>query len=164
MKRTLTLIVLMALSFPSHAQETGILHLIPLHLELPADWDFDGSSNPIQGRNPNGEILLITIVRQREDGTPRDSAQSILDSVLIDFMQSFVKQKKYTVVRDLTPIPVPEGKAGVSLIAKVNNRKFFNQYSLASEGVGFYISHEGPGEAIEAAKQFDKYLTKQTWD
>lgn len=39
---------LLHLPFIAHAEDVGILHLRPLHLQLPPTWQFDSNKTPLK--------------------------------------------------------------------------------------------------------------------
>ena len=163
MIRSIFLVLSLFLVNPVFGTETGTLHLTPLHIDLPNTWNFNNSSNPIEGKSTSGEVLQISILRQRDDGKPRDKAIEVIKMGL-QHMQSIASKNGYKIIRDMRPIPVPDGKAGFSLVAQVDSTGYFNQYALSADGVMIYITYQGRGDAIEAAERFDGYLQSQRWD
>jgi hypothetical protein len=73
-----------------------------------------------------------------------------------------------TIVRPVSRIPAPEGKAGYSVASEATSllggKSYFIQYLLAAPGVIIYFTVEGKGEAKEAMERFDAFLQTQTWD
>ena len=102
MKRTLLIVasVFTFLSPIAAAQDVGVLHLRPLHLELPATWRFDGSKNPIEGFGPEGEKLLVTIMRRKPDSTgPVRPAKEIAQGFAKDKMQTLSVKDGKSLIR-----------------------------------------------------------------
>ena len=152
------------------AQEVGVLHLRPLHLELPATWSFDGSKRPIEGVGPDGEKVLISILRLRPKAPsePLPSAQDTARGFVQDRMGELATKGGKTVVRPVSEVPVPEGKAGYSVGSEASGilggKSYFIQYLLAAPGVIIYVTLEGKGEAKPPMERFDAVLGTQKWD
>lgn len=151
------------------AEEVGMLHLTPLHLELPATWSFDGSKQPIEGTGPSGEKVLISIMRRRHDSATDElpSPEAVAQSSHGRMTELATKGGK-SVVRPLQKIAVPDGKAGYSIASEATSllrrKSYFAQYLLAARGVVIYITLEGKGEAKPVLERFDAVLQTQTWD
>jgi hypothetical protein len=152
------------------AQDVGVLHLRPLHLELPATWTFDGSKRPIEGRGPEGEKVLISIMRKRPGAAsePMPSAQETAQGFVHGPMGELASKSGKTVVRPISEFPVQEGKAGYSAGSEISSmlggKSYFIQYLLAAPGVIIYLTFEGKGEALPAMQRFDAFFNTQRWD
>ena len=164
MFRISNIVLLLIFSMPALSQSIGTLHLNPLHIDLPSNWSFNSSSNLIEGSTLEGELLQISILRQRDDASPLKSGEEILKQGILEHMQMMAEKDGGTVKRAMKQIPVPDGKSGYSLAAQIDNNFYFNQYALATDGVAIYITYQGKGDAIDAANKFDKYLLSQRWD
>lgn len=162
--------VLLLLQVGTYAQDVGVLHLRPLHLELPPTWTFDGSKRPIEGRGPDGEKVLVSIMRKRPGAasepvpTPKEMAQGFANGPMSELASKGGK----VVVRSVGEFPVPEGKAAYSSGSEVSGmlggKSYFIQYLLAAPGVIIYLTFEGKGEALPAMQKFDAFFNTQRWD
>lgn len=154
----------------ARADDVGVLHLGPLHLELPATWTFDGSKRPIEGRGPDGEKVLISIMRKRPEAPsePAPSAKEMAQGFANGPMSQLASNGGKVVVRPVGEFPVPEGKAGYSAGSEVSGvfggKSYFIQYLLASPGVIIYLTFGGKGEAVPAMQKFDAIFNTQRWD
>jgi hypothetical protein len=167
------LLLLSALLFAhvgAFAQDVGVLHLRPLHLELPATWAFDGSKRPIEGRGPEGEKVLISIMRKRPGAAsePLPTAKEMAQGFGQGPMGELALKGGKTVVRPVSEFPVQDGKAGYSAGSEVSSmfggKSYFIQYLLAAPGVLIYLTFEGKGEAPTAMQRFDAFFSTQRWD
>lgn len=153
----------------ARAQDTGTLHLRPLHLDFPATWTFDGSKRPIEGRGPQGEKVLISIARPRPGAAsgPGPSAKDMAKG-LEDVLKGLAAKTGKVLVRPVSEFPVPEGKVGYSSATEssgfLGGKSYFIQYALAAPGVIFFITFEGDGEALAALQRFDAVFATQRWD
>lgn len=159
------------LSLPqAPAQGVGVLNLSPLHLELPASWTFDQSKQPIEGHGPNGEKLLISVMRKRAGAATEavPSAKEIAQKFAQEQMSEFASKGGATIVRPVSEFAVPEGKAGYSVASEKSSlfggKKYFIQYIFAASGVLIFLTFEGNGEALSAMRQSDTFLNTQRWD
>lgn len=155
---------------PSYAQEVGVLHLRPLHLELPATWKFDGSKRPIEGTGPDGEKVLISVFRS---GSPTGSGQlpsakETAKGFVRDHMGQLASKGGKSVIRPITEMPMPDGKAGFSSGSEASNflsgKSYFVQYLVAASDVIIYFTFEGKGDAKPAMERFDEIFKTQSWD
>jgi hypothetical protein len=148
------------------AQSVGVLHLNPLHLELPATWIFDGSKNPIEGKGPNGEVLLISVLR-RQAG-PSESALKVAEGFSGEEMADLASRRGKVVIRPVGKFPAPTGKVGYSAGSEVSDtdggKSYFIQYLLAEPNVMIYFTFEGKDEALPAMQRFDALIRTQHWD
>lgn len=148
------------------AQSVGVLHLNPLHLELPATWIFDGSKDPIEGKGPNGEVLLISVMR-RQAG-PSESALKVAEGFSGEDMADLASKRGKLVIRPVEKFPVPMGKIGYSAGSEISDtdggKSYFIQYLLAESNVMIYFTFEGKGEALPAMRRFDALIRTQHWD
>lgn len=169
--RALALLCLLAFLTPlgARAQDTGTLHLRPLHIDFPATWVFDGSKRPIEGRGPQGEKVLISVARQRP-GAASGPAQSARDMAqgLEDVLKGLAARTGKVLVRPVSEFPVPEGKVGYSSAAESSGffggKSYFLQYALVAPGAIFFFTVEGDGEALAALQWFDAVFATQRWD
>jgi len=156
-------------AFSTGAQEVGVLHLRPLHLEIPATWSFDGSKNPIEGLGPNGEKALVSIMRRKPSAAsePTPSAREITLGFSSGPMHQLAKNAGQ-VIRPVSELAAPEGKiiysSGSEKSAVFSGKSYFVQYAIASPGVLIYITFEGKGELGPAMQQFDGFIATQRWD
>ncbi len=162
------LLIVFAFASPALASgEVGALHLNPLHIELPATWVIDGSRSPIEGRGPNGEKMLITVMRL-QDGAVSKSADEIARGFANAEMKRLGSEDGQIVIREVSPLPVSEGKAGYSMASQSSSffggKTYFIQYLLASSRAVIFFTIEGRGEAEPMMLEFDKYLESQRWD
>jgi hypothetical protein len=154
----------------SSAQDVGVLHLRPLHLELPSTWSFDGSRNPIEGKGPQGEKLLISTMRRRVSAAsePAPSAKETAQGFAQGPMGDLASKGGKVVVRPVSEFPVQDGKAGYSAGSESSSvfggKSYFIQYLLAAPGVIIYLTFEGKGEALPAMQRFDEFFKTQRWD
>lgn len=168
--RILLLCSVLLVSLGARAQDVGVLHLRPLHLELPATWTFDGSKRPIEGRGPDGEKVLISIMRKRPEAAsePAPSAKEMAQGFANGPMSQLASKGGKVVVRPVGEFPVPEGKAGYSAGSEGSSmfggKSYFIQYLLAAPGVVIYLTFEGKGEAAPAMQKFDAFFNTQRWD
>lgn len=152
------------------AQDIGILHLRPLHLELPATWTFDGSKQPIEGRGPDGEKVLISIMRKSPGvaSEPMPTAKETAQGFAQGPMSELTAKGGKAVVRPVSEFPAQEGKAGYSAGSEKSSmfggKSYFIQYLLAAPGVIIYLTFEGKGEALPAMQRFDAFFNTQRWD
>jgi hypothetical protein len=154
----------------ARAQDVGLLHLRPLHLELPPTWTFDGTKRPIEGRGPDGEKVLVTIMRRKPGAAsePIPTAKETARGFTQGPMTEMASKGGKTVVRPVGELPTPEGKAGYSAGSEISStfggRSYFVQYLLAAPGVIIYLTFEGKGEAAPAMRRFDAFFETQKWD
>ncbi|QNA89819.1 hypothetical protein G4G28_17435 [Massilia sp. Dwa41.01b] len=152
------------------AQDIGVLHLSPLHLELPATWSFDQSKQPIEGHGLNGEKLLISVMRKRAGPATEavPSVKEIAQKFAHGQMSKLASKGGATIVRPLSEFPVPEGKAAYSVASEKSSpfggKKYFIQYIFATPEVIIFLTFEGNGEALSAMRQSDTLLNTQRWD
>ena len=152
------------------AQDVGVLHLRPLHLELPATWTFDGSKRPIEGRGPEGEKVLISIMRKRPGAAsePVPTAKEMAQGFAQGPMSELASKGGKAVVRPVSEFPVQEGKAAYSAGSETSGmlggKSYFVQYLLAAPGVIIYLTFEGKGGALPAMQRFDGFFNTQRWD
>ena len=162
----------LALGVPLGAlgQAVGILHINPLHLELPTTWNFDGTKHPIEGRGPTGEKVLISVYRQVQGGSsesippPSQAAEGFAHGL----MTQLATKGGQVVVRQISDFPLAVGKIGFSAASESSHvfggKSYFVQYVLASPSALIYFTFEGKGDALSAAQRLDALFTKQTWD
>ena len=169
--RTLASTVLLALvSAGAFAQDIGVLNLPPLRLTLPPTWTFDGSKRPIEGKGPDGEKLLISVVRRRTDaqGQAAKPAQEFAKGFADGPMKELAAKGGKVVIRPVVEIQASPGKAAFSAASEVQGpfgrRSYFIQYVLAGSNVLFYFTFEGSGEAAPAMARFDGFFDTQRWD
>lgn len=173
--KTLTRRVFLALSavavfnFPAFAQDVGTLHLTPLHIELPVTWQFNESKRPIEGSGPDGEKVLVSIMRKRIAASePVPDAGDLAKGFAQGPMGQLATKGGKIIVRPIAEMPVPAGKAGYSVGSEASGvfagKSYFVQYLLASPGVLIYLTFEGKGEALSAMKRFDSFFETQRWD
>jgi len=152
------------------AQDIGVLHLRPLHLELPPTWTFDGSKRPIEGKGPDGEKVLISIMRKRPSAAsePVPAAQEMAQGFAQGPMRELASKGGKAVVRPVSEFPTHEGKAAYSAGSESSStfggKSYFVQYLLAAPGVIIYLTFEGKGEALPAMQRFDPFFATQRWD
>jgi hypothetical protein len=167
---TLLLVVCTATALPAQAEDVGVLHLRPLHLILPPTWTFDESKNPIEGRGPDGEKLLITIMKRRSDGGSNSpaSAKDLASGFAKDKMPLLAAKDGKTVVRPVTPVSTPEGKVGFAAASEksglFSGEQYFVQYLLASDSALIYLTVEGKGKVSAVTERFDEIMRTQRWD
>jgi hypothetical protein len=166
--RTLVLIAASIFHFAASAQDVGILHLRPLHLELPSTWNFDGTKRPIEGRGPNGEKVLISILRKQSTSESLRTAQDTAKSFAQGPMRDLATKNGKTIVRPLSELPVQDGKAGYSVGSETSSlfggKSYFVQYLLAAPDVIIYFTFEGKGDTEQAMQRFDQFFATQRWD
>ncbi len=147
-------------------QGIGVLYLSPLHIELPGSWQFDGSKMPIEGYGPNGEKLLVTILRLKPDATVTSAEDNVLG--MLERLEYSGTKDGQQVVRELSKFPVHAGKAGYSMASEESSlfgaKKHFIQYLLASSHSVIYLTFEGRGAVSSVLPEYDRYLATQTWD
>ena len=166
--RTILLIFLL-LSPLALAQEVGVLHLRPLHLELPATWSFDGAKTPIEGTGPEGERLLASIIRRRPDAaaTTPPATEAARGFAQNRMSQLSAKDGK-TIIREVTELPAPAGKVAFSAASEkpslLSGSRYFIQYLLACDSAMFYFTVEGNGKAAPVLDRFDQIISRQQWD
>lgn len=152
------------------AQDVGILHLTPLHLELPVTWTFDGSKQPIEGRGPQGEKVLISTMRKRSGAAsePLPTAKETARHFVQGPMGELASKGGKAVIRPVSEFTVSEGRAGYSTASEKSSmfggKSYFIQYLLAAPGLVIYLTFEGNGEALPAMQRFDAFFNTQRWD
>jgi len=161
-------ILLMTISL-ANAQDTGVLHLRPLHLELPATWKFDGTKTPIEGTGPDGEKLLISIMRRRtEASASTPPVTEAAKAFARERMTQISASEGKTIIRAVSEFPTHEGKvafsAGSEKSGVFSGDRYFIQYLLASDSALFYLTVEGKGKASPMLERFDLIISKQQWD
>lgn len=168
--QALLFLAYLLLSNYSLAQDIGILHLTPLHLELPFSWKFDGSKRPIEGKGPDGEVVLISVKRMQADEKSGAtlSAKEAAKNFAQGAMGQLASKGKQTIVRPVSEFPTIEDKvaysAGSESSGMFGGKSYFIQYILASTEVIIYLTFEGKGEASPAMQRFDAFLATQRWD
>ena len=163
------LLVLLLFSSLASAQEVGVLHLRPLHLELPANWKFDGTKTPIEGTGPEGEKLLVSIMRRRPDAAATTPpATEMAKGFARDRMPQLSAKDGKTVIREVTEFPAPTGKVAFSAASEksglLSDDRYFIQYILACDSALFYLTVEGNGKAAAVLERFDQIISRQQWD
>jgi hypothetical protein len=167
---TFLFFVCYAFAVPAHAEDVGVLHLNPLHLTFPATWTFDGSNKPIEGRGPDGEKVLITIMKHIADNgsNASQSGKDLASNFAKNQMHVLATKAGQTVVRPVTHLPTPEGKTGFSAASEnsglFTGERYFVQYLLASNSAVIYLTVEGKGKASVIYKSFDEIMRTQQWD
>ncbi|NDI84363.1 hypothetical protein [Undibacterium crateris] len=162
----IVLAALLHLPMAAHAEEVGILHLRPLHLQLPPTWQFDGKKNPIEGYGPNGEKVLITIMRRKNESVPlfTEIAKGFAESQ----MKKLGEKGNLSISRPLAQLPTPTGKIGFSVASEgtspLGGNLYFIQYLLAGESALFYLTVEGRGDVAPIVEQFNSYIATHVWD
>lgn len=151
------------------AQEVGVLHLRPLHLELPATWKFDGTKSPIEGTGPDGEKLLVSVMRRRPDATAAAPlATEMAKGFARDSMPQLSAKDGKTVIGEVTEFPAPTGKVAFSAASEksglLSGDQYFIQYLLACDSALFYLTVEGSGKAAPVLERFDQIISRQQWD
>jgi len=170
-RRSLSLFVALSAAVSiAIAQDVGVLHLRPLHLELPATWQFDGTKNPIEGVGPDGEKLLVTIMRRKtqEGSNPARPATELAKGFAQDTMQKLSVKDGKSIVRAVSEFSAPEGKIAFSAASEksgfLGGDKYFVQYVLASDSALIYLTIEGKGKASPVLERFDLIIAGQKWD
>lgn len=170
MTRTIhTLLLALLFSSFAAAQDVGVLHLRPLHLELPAAWKFDGTKNPIEGTGPDGEELLVSIMRRRTDATvATQPATEAAKGFARNTMPQLSAKDGKTIIRQVTEFPAPVGKIAFSAASEksglFSGDRYFIQYLLACDSALFYLTVEGNGKAAPVLERFDQIVSRQQWD
>jgi hypothetical protein len=169
-QRILTPLLLLVASASALAQEVGVLHLNPLHLELPSTWTFNGSKQPLEGKGPDGEKVLISIMRIRPGAAsgPVPTANESLQGLVQGPMVQLASKGGQVVVRPVSQFPTKEGKAAYSAGSESSGifggKSYFIQYVLAAPGTVIYLTFEGKGPAATAMQRFDAFFATQRWD
>lgn len=163
------LLILLLFSSLASAQEVGVLHLRPLHLELPATWKFDGTKNPIEGTGPEGEKLLVSIMRRKPDSAATaPPATEMAKYFARDRMAQLSARDGKTVIREVTELTAPDGKLAFSAASEksglLSGERYFIQYLLACDSSLFYLTVEGSGKAAPVLERFDQIISRQQWD
>jgi hypothetical protein len=160
---------LATLSLSVRAEDVGVLHLRPLNLVLPPTWTFDGSKKPIEGHGPDGEKLLITIMKRRlgADTATSASAKDMAVNFSRDMMPTLAAKDGKTIIRPVTPVITAEGKVAFSAASEKSGlfgEQYFVQYLLASDAALIYLTIEGKGKASPVVERFDIIMKTQQWD
>ncbi|MBR7780419.1 hypothetical protein [Undibacterium rugosum] len=162
----IALAALLNLPMAAHAEDVGILHLRPLHLQLPPTWQFDGNKTPLEGYGPNGEKVLITIMRRKNESAP--PATEIAKGFAESQMKKLGEKGNLSISRPLAQLPTPTGKIGFSVASEgtspMGGNRYFVQYLLAGESALFYLTVEGRGDVAPMVEQFNSFIATQTWD
>ena len=151
------------------AKDAEVLHLPPLHLEFPSTWQFDDSKSPIEGAGPDGDKVLITVMRRKPDASADSPSMASLASGFAGGpMVEIAAKDGLKVIRAVGAFPTPDGKVGYSAASEesraLGGKTYFVQYLFASPGALIYLTFEGKGEAGPAMLRFDKFLETQRWD
>ncbi len=164
------LVILVAFLFPTlaHCEQIGTLHLNPMHIELPSTWSFGNSEMPIEGKGPNGEKLLITIMKQKYKGTstlsPEEAAAGFVNGPMVEL----ATKNGQKVVSAVSKFPTKEGNVAFSVASEssswLGGKKYFIQYLFSAPGAIIYFTLEGKGEAMPRMDEFNSYLATQQWD
>ncbi len=159
---------LFSFSVQAIAQQVGVLHLRPLHLELPATWSINGAGSPIEGVGPNGEKMLITVMRHSGNGDDIPSAEESALMAKSEIMSPLSKKDGLKVVVPMAAFHMPEGKSGYAVASEekgfFGGKQYFIQYALTAPGVLNYFTFEGNGDAKEAMERFNSFMATQRWD
>jgi hypothetical protein len=98
-------------AWPSAGQDAGLFRLGPLALHFSSGWQFDGSKRPIEGRGPNGEVVMVSY-RGLEPGAPDNVRRQH-----IEMTHGFAKtrmpglaESKGTVIRPVTEATRDDGR------------------------------------------------------
>lgn len=153
------------LFFSAEMAQAQMVEAPPLHLQLPSTWTLDSARRPMEGKGPDGEKMLLTIARARPDKTT--SAQEDAKSFAQDILKKMASRNGKQVIRPVEQFAVPAGKAAYSSASESSGlfgKAYFIQYLLASEGVMYYFTFEGKGEAAPALQRFDALMNEQRWD
>ncbi|MEN3112009.1 hypothetical protein ACFONG_19355 [Uliginosibacterium paludis] len=164
--RIALLLLTLVAAFSINAQDVGVLHLTPLHLQLPPTWQFDGSKNPIEGKGANGEKMLISKVRRSKPEAP--PATIYAEKMAETHMAAYASNKGKAVIRPVSETPSLPGKklfsAASEKTALFGGKSYFIQYILANNDYSIYITIEGNGGVSEVIDGFDSIIKTQTWD
>jgi hypothetical protein len=152
-------------------KDVGVLHLPSLKLILPPTWTFDGSKNPIEGFGPDGEKLLISVIRLRPGATDSKSFISMKDEATNfakDKLPVIATKNGLVALRQVTPFPTLDGKVAFASVSEKSSffsgKYFFLQYLLANDVTMIFFTVEGKGDALLAAERFDQYMKTQQWE
>jgi hypothetical protein len=147
--------------------DVGLLHLRPLHLELPPTWRFDGSKNPIEGFGPDGEKALISVMRRKTGAGTGPSASEVARGFANSQMAEIAVKGGKSVIRPVSPLPAPEGKTVYSAASERSGlfgKSYFIQYLLSAKDASIFITFEGRGDATSQLPKFDAIISTQKWD
>jgi len=158
------------ISVSAFAQDVGVLNLRPLHLAVPATWSFDESKRPIAGKGPDGEKVLISVMRLKPgvEANARNSLVATAKDFADGPMIGLTSKNGRIIVRPVSGLSVGDGKIGFSagsdLKDPVGGKYYFLQYLVAAPKTMIYFTFEGSGEAVDALQRIDSIFATQRWD
>ncbi len=167
--KILALALCLYFSFGSaYGQETLLLRVGTLSLDVPSSWSFSGSNQRAEGRGPDGEGVIVSY-RVLKPGAPDPVVEhhwKTIRGFASDRMPELAS-KNGEVLRPVTEYSLPEGRVQFSALSqgtKMFRSYYFLQYLLGSSRLMVYITVEGYGNASEASIRFEKILATQRWD
>lgn len=168
MKTLIGGVFLLMFSLAASAGDIGLLHLNTLHLQLEPTWTFDRVNNRIRGRGEHGETMLISQATLPPGQEDAEKLRYLAKSFSVDEMPGIASKHGNLVVRQVTPIEMPNGKIGFSAVSEKTHffggHSYFLQYILASPSTMVYLTIEGKGKAEPLMQRFDEIIQTQQWD
>lgn len=152
-------------SFPSIATEIQFGSLV---LNWPEGFTSPSNKPPFQLIGPNGEVVLVTTMRQRKE--PAAPGDSVEQAKMAEVGEKFIRRKAEevgTVVRSTEHSKLTDGTLLYTIGSKTSSvfgAGFFLQYFLVSPvGRLAFITIEGKGDALAEQTKYLGAVSTARW-
>lgn len=167
MKYLSAMLPLLFLSPVSASATADTLQLGSLALELPPGWQFRTGQQRVEGKGPDGQILIANF-RSLPAGAAQQGAD--MDKLVAGFASDqmpLLASKGKQVVRALEKTDTGDGYVRYSAVSQSQRMLrdyYFLQYLFGAPQSMAYVTIEGYGDAAQAAARFDSVAAWARWD